>query len=76
MLDNGRRPAIIRGDGNRPPNREDAYMNVLRRYRTWILTLGFVAIVAGYIFLALNSISLAPALLVLGYCVLVPLALL
>jgi len=51
-------------------------MHVLRRYRKWILTLGFIAIVAGYIFLAFNSISLAPLLLVLGYCVLVPLALL
>jgi hypothetical protein len=43
-------------------------MHTLRRYRNWILTAGFVAI--------LGSISLAPVLLVLGYCVLVPLALL
>ena len=51
-------------------------MHVLRKYRRLIMTLGFAAIVAGYIFLAYNSISLAPVLLVLGYCVLVPLALL
>jgi len=51
-------------------------MHYLRRYRKWILTVGFASIVVGYVFLAYNSISLAPVLLVLGYCVLVPLALL
>jgi hypothetical protein len=35
---------------------------------------GLVAIVAGYVLLALGDITAAPALLVLGYCVLVPLA--
>jgi len=51
-------------------------MHTLRKYRNWILTVGFVSIVLGYVFLGLGSISLAPVLLVLGYCVLVPLALL
>jgi uncharacterized membrane protein HdeD (DUF308 family) len=51
-------------------------MHFLRRYRNWILSAGFAAIVVGYVFLAYNSISIAPVLLVLGYCVLVPLALL
>lgn len=51
-------------------------MNIVRKYRKWILALGFVAIVVGYVFLGFGSISLAPVLLVLGYCVLVPLALL
>ncbi len=37
---------------------------------------GLLSIVLGYIFLANNSISLAPVLLVLGYCILVPVALL
>ncbi len=43
--------------------------------RSFLIVLGLVAIVIGYIFLARNSISLAPVLLVLGYCVLIPLAL-
>ncbi len=50
-------------------------MRIIRKYRSIILGLGLVSIVAGYIFLAQNSISLAPALLVLGYCILVPVAL-
>ena len=33
-----------------------------------------VAIVVGYILLAVNDITIAPVLLVLGYCILVPLA--
>jgi hypothetical protein len=41
-----------------------------------ILIIGLAAIIAGYIFLGNNSISAAPALLVLGYCILIPLALL
>lgn len=44
--------------------------------KSFILIVSMVAIVLGYVFLARNSISLAPALLVLGYCVLVPVALL
>lgn len=35
-----------------------------------------VALAAGYIDLALGGITVAPILLVLGYCVLVPLAIL
>ena len=51
-------------------------MHIVRKFRKWILALGFVSIVVGYVVLGLGSISLAPVLLVLGYCVLVPLALL
>jgi uncharacterized membrane protein HdeD (DUF308 family) len=51
-------------------------MHVLRKYRNWMLIGGLAAIVIGYVFLGFGSISLAPVLLVLGYCVLVPLALL
>jgi len=43
--------------------------------RSILITLGLITIVLGYVFLARNSISLAPVLLVLGYCVLIPLAL-
>ena len=31
-----------------------------------------ISIIVGYVFLGYGSISLAPVLLVLGYCVLVP----
>ncbi|MDO9693564.1 MAG: hypothetical protein Q7W56_02440 [Candidatus Latescibacteria bacterium] len=40
------------------------------------LMMGFAAIVAGYALLAGGDITVAPLLLVLGYCVLVPLFLL
>ncbi len=41
-----------------------------------LLGLGVVVLVAGYIALSKGSISLAPVLLVVGYCVLVPASLL
>ncbi len=50
-------------------------MQLIRKFRKWILVAGLVSIVLGYIFLSRDSISLAPALLVLGYCVLIPVAL-
>ena len=50
-------------------------MHTLRKYRNIFLAVGLVSIVAGYVFLGYGSISLAPVLLVLGYCVLVPMAL-
>ena len=50
-------------------------MEALRKYRKYIISLGLILIVAGYLVLAGGSISLAPVLLVLGYCILIPLAL-
>ncbi|MBM3331757.1 DUF3098 domain-containing protein [candidate division WOR-3 bacterium] len=41
-----------------------------------ILGVGLVTIAAGFISLASGSITLAPILLVLGYCVLIPVGLL
>ena len=41
-----------------------------------ILALGVAALVAGYLALARGSITLAPILLVTGYCVLIPASLL
>jgi hypothetical protein len=41
-----------------------------------IMGAGLVTIVAGFITLASGSITLAPILLVLGYCVLIPVGLL
>lgn len=48
--------------------------NTAHKFRWKLFAAGLAAIVAGYILLALNDITLAPILLVLGYCVLVPLA--
>ncbi len=43
--------------------------------RNYILfAIGILVIVVGYISLSAGSITLAPILLVLGYCVLIPLA--
>ncbi|MBN2070889.1 MAG: hypothetical protein JW814_05480 [Candidatus Krumholzibacteriota bacterium] len=50
-------------------------MEVIRKHRKWIMIAGLISIVLGYIFLGNNSISLAPVLLVLGYCILIPVAL-
>lgn len=50
-------------------------MEFIRKHRKIVTMLGLISIVAGYYFLARGSISLAPALLVLGYCVLIPVAL-
>ena len=43
---------------------------------TALLGLGLAVLVAGYVALSRGSISLAPVLLVVGYCVLVPASLL
>lgn len=49
-------------------------MTFLKRY-AW-LGGGFAAIVLGYILLGAGDVSLAPLLLVLGYCLLIPIFLL
>ena len=50
-------------------------MKLLRKSRNLILIAAIVAIVLGFVLLGQGSISLAPVLLVLGYCILVPIAL-
>jgi hypothetical protein len=45
-----------------------------RKFRWRLFAAGMAAIVVGYVLLAVNDITVAPLLLVLGYCVLVPLA--
>jgi hypothetical protein len=45
-----------------------------RRFRWKLFGIGLAAIVLGYVLLAVNNITIAPVLLVLGYCVLVPLS--
>ena len=46
------------------------------RKNYYIFAVGLVAIIAGYIALGQGSITLAPILLVLGYCAIVPIAIL
>lgn len=46
-------------------------MNLMRRI--WILAVALGAIVVGYVALTAGRLSLGPALLVLGYCLLLPL---
>lgn len=41
-----------------------------------LLILAIIVIIAGFVSLGMGSITLAPILLVIGYCVLVPLAIL
>jgi hypothetical protein len=45
-----------------------------RGFRRGLFAIGLGAIVLGYVLLAVNNITIAPVLLVLGYCVLVPLS--
>ncbi|MBU0741409.1 hypothetical protein KKG45_05980 [bacterium] len=49
-------------------------MLIFKRY-AWLIG-GFAAIVVGYLLLGSGDISLAPLLLVLGYCLLIPIFLL
>ena len=44
------------------------------KFRWRLFGAGMAAIVAGYIFLAAADITFAPILLVVGYCILVPLS--
>jgi len=45
-----------------------------KSFRRRLFVAGMAAIVLGYVLLSVNNITVAPILLVLGYCVLVPLA--
>jgi uncharacterized membrane protein HdeD (DUF308 family) len=47
---------------------------VLGKRNVWLMMIGIVVILLGYLLLGRGSISIAPLLLVLGYCVLVPLS--
>lgn len=58
-----------------PPKKERPQI-ALGRKNYIIMGAGIVTIVAGFITLASGSITLAPLLLVVGYCVLIPVSLL
>ena len=57
---------------NKPAADQDA--SAPRKFRWKLFGIGLAAIVLGFVLLAMNNITIAPLLLVLGYCVLVPLA--
>ncbi len=44
------------------------------KFKWKIFAAGMISIIAGYIFLAAADITIAPILLVLGYCILIPLS--
>ena len=46
----------------------------VHRFKWKLFVAGLVSIVLGYVFLALADTTAAPILLVLGYCVLIPLS--
>jgi hypothetical protein len=66
----------------RPQARPKAQTRVARpniqfKPKNWILLgVGILTIIAGYLFLSQGSITLAPILLVGGYCILIPVAIL
>jgi hypothetical protein len=47
---------------------------VMGKRNVWLMMIGIVVILLGYFLLGRGSISAAPFLLVLGYCVIVPLS--
>jgi uncharacterized membrane protein HdeD (DUF308 family) len=51
--------------------------NIQLKPKNWILMgAGVLTIIVGYLFLAKGSITVAPILLVAGYCVLIPVSIL
>ncbi len=63
--------------GRRTPRESGASMKrtlIFTRKNYLLLAIGIGVIVAGYLFLARGSITLAPILLILGYCVIIPVA--
>jgi hypothetical protein len=58
------------------PKKPPRPMINLKKKNYAIMGVGIVTIVVGFITLASGSITLAPILLVLGYCVLIPVGLL
>lgn len=55
--------------------KEKGALPFTKRNWTW-LGIGLLVIIVGYIALARGSITLAPILLVAGYCILIPIAIL
>jgi hypothetical protein len=58
------------------PKKPARPMIALGRKNYAIMGVGIATVIAGFITLSTGSITLAPILLVLGYCVLIPMSLL
>jgi hypothetical protein len=63
-----------KADKSSPAQREISSDIWLSSFNIRLLVLSLVVIVAGFVFLSRGSVTLAPILLVLGYCVMVPFA--
>jgi len=64
------KPGTKRG----PRQKKSSFVFTRKNYLT--LLAGLVVIIAGFITLRMGSITLAPLLLVLGYCVIIPIGIL
>jgi hypothetical protein len=72
-----RKPAKLQPAKPKPaPKKPLRPMISLRKKNYAIMGAGLATIIVGFITLASGSITLAPILLVLGYCVLIPVGLL
>ena len=69
------KPTTTRPRALRKPVEADLGFN-WGRTNTLLLGLGVLALIVGYVALSRGSLTLAPLLLVTGYCVLIPAALL
>ena len=59
-----------------PPKKKERPQIALTKKNYIIMGIGLATIIAGFITLSGGSMTLAPLLLVVGYCVLIPIALL
>lgn len=57
-----------------PKSKANAANSEVHHFKWKLFAGGLLAIVVGYILLAAADITIAPILLVLGYCILVPLS--
>jgi len=62
--------------GKKRPPRQKKSSFIFTRKNYLTLVAGLVVIIAGFITLRMGSITLAPLLLVLGYCVIIPIGIL
>lgn len=62
------------GKKQAPRQKKSSFVFTRKNYLT--LLAGLVVIIAGFITLRMGSITLAPLLLVLGYCVIIPIGIL
>ncbi len=72
----GARAGELKREGRKPRSERPSGQKTLHftRKNYLLLIVGILVIVTGYYLLAQGSITLAPLLLILGYCVIVPIA--